>query len=445
MRINPNGAPPRALILSVCAFLSIGAPSVAAGGRGAAIEPPQRVLALSPTEVNALATAGKVERLAGSARCAVESQRILYRTIGGAGEPVTASAAVLVPRGQGAACEGPRPLVMYARGTSFRRDADISLLEVSEPDAVVAAAFFAAQGYVVVAPNYVGYAGSTADYHPYYQLEAQAADVIDALSAARSSAPSMRLPPQSGLFLVGYSQGGAVALAAQRALERPDAPPGFAPTAVAASAGATMIGEMARTVFAGEPSVGATGFLPLLVASYQRAYPGVPSAAEIYAPPFNAPGGLPPLPGALGYMQLLAQGKLPLNLFDRQDGKPFLVSAAFRARFNSDPANPLQRAFDANNLNDFKPEAPLMMCHGGRDLLVPIANTETTARAFAAKGAHVTRIDLEDSAEPLALAFQKTLDAATTTPQARAAAYHFVGMPFCNAAARAFFDRLSKR
>ena len=29
------------------------------------------------------------------------------------------------------------------------------------------AAVFAAQGYIVVAPNYAGYDGSTLDYHPY--------------------------------------------------------------------------------------------------------------------------------------------------------------------------------------------------------------------------------------------------------------------------------------
>jgi predicted esterase len=302
---------------------------------------------------------------------------------------------------------------------------------------------------VVVAPNYVGYAASNADYHLDYQLKAQASDAIDALLAARASATQIQLPAASTLFFAGYSQGGAVALATQRALERPDAPPALKVRAVAASAGATMLGDMARTVFAGQPSVGASGFLPLLLTSYQRSYVGLyANPAEVYAPPFGAtsgtPGAMPSIPGTLTYPQLLAQGQLPLNLFDRQDGKPFLVHTAFRQAFKTNPQHPLRRAFEANNLDGFKPLAPLLMCHGAKDPLVTVANTDTVAGAYASKGSTVSRVDLEDTTLPLARAFQAALDtAAASTP--RAAAYHFVGMPFCQVQAWAFFEQQMPR
>lgn len=415
------------------------------GSSGAPLPDPKVVVSLNPAQLDALAAQGRIAALAGPARCAVEGFRLVYPTVGGAGEPVTSSAAVLVPRGDSAACSGPRPVVMYARGTSFVRDTDLARLEATEPDAVVAASVFAAQGYVVVAPNYVGYAESSASYHPYYQLEAQASDAMDALRAARQTAALMRLNASKNLFLVGYSQGGAVALATQRALERSGAPLDWKPTAVASSAGATMLGDMAREVFAGSPSVGASGFFPLLMSSYQQAYGGLyTSPEEVYAPPFGTPGGLPQLPGTLPYPQLLAQGRLPVNLFDRQDGKPFLIQNTYRQAFNSNPTHPLRRAFEANNLDGFKPKAPLLMCHGSKDPLVTVANTDTVARAYTAQGSDVTRVDLEDSALPLARAFQAALDAASAqTP--RAVAYHFVGMPFCNTQARAFFERQMNR
>lgn len=430
---------PVALATTACTSLSGSPAAPAERARAAIIQPVQRVTSLSTAELDALATRGRIAALAGPARCAVDAYRIVYRTVGGAGEPVTSSAAVLLPRGDDAACAGPRPTLMYARGTAFVRDTDLSHLQATVPDAVAAATLFAAQGYAVVAPNYVGYAASNASYHPYYQLEAQAQDVIDALLAARAAAASMQMQTSAKLFLVGYSQGGAVALATQRALERPGAPAALHVTAAAASAGATMIGNMANEVFKGPPSVAASGFLPLLLTSYQRSYGGIYThPGEVYAAPFDAPGAAQSIPGEATYQQLIAQGKLPPNLFDRGDGKPYLIQSAFRQAFNANARHPMRLAFEANNLDGFKPVAPLMLCHGSKDLLVTVANTDTVARAYTGQGSTVTRVDLEDPARPLSRAFNAALDAAAaSTP--RAVAYHFVGMPFCNTLAREFF------
>lgn len=68
--------------------------------------------------------------------------------------------------------------------TSVEQAFDMSALDVNR-EAQLVGAMFAAQGYIVVAPNYTGYAGSTLDYHPDLNAEAQAADMIDAWRAAR--------------------------------------------------------------------------------------------------------------------------------------------------------------------------------------------------------------------------------------------------------------------
>ena len=46
---------------------------------------------------------------------------IQYETVGGAGEPTTASAALMVPSGFGDRCTGARPVVLYAHGTTTDR------------------------------------------------------------------------------------------------------------------------------------------------------------------------------------------------------------------------------------------------------------------------------------------------------------------------------------
>jgi acetyl esterase/lipase len=50
-------------------------------------------------------------------------------------------------------------VLLYAHGTSVQTSTDMANLAANEPRLI--AAMFAAQGYIVVAPNYVGYAGST--------------------------------------------------------------------------------------------------------------------------------------------------------------------------------------------------------------------------------------------------------------------------------------------
>jgi len=60
-------------------------------------------------------------------------------------------------------------------------------------EALIMAAVFASQGYIVVAPNYAGYDSSTLPYHPYLVADQQSKDMIDALTAARSA---LRPPPR---------------------------------------------------------------------------------------------------------------------------------------------------------------------------------------------------------------------------------------------------------
>ena len=82
--------------------------------------------------------------------------------------------------------------------------------DLADPDnteGLLVAGAFAAEGYIVVAPNYVGYDTSTLGYHPYLHGEQQASDVVDALTAARSALPTADAPATTDggqLFVTGY-------------------------------------------------------------------------------------------------------------------------------------------------------------------------------------------------------------------------------------------------
>ena len=156
--------------------------------------PPTKVTTLSPSDLLALLGGSDVGKellqLAYTPTCTISVYHMAYRTVDAGGNLTVASAALMVPGGSDANCTGGRPVVVYAHGTNTDRSFDISqVAAANNGEGVLLAAVFAAQGYIVVAPNYVGYDISTVGYHPYLIAEQQSKDMIDSLVAARSALP----------------------------------------------------------------------------------------------------------------------------------------------------------------------------------------------------------------------------------------------------------------
>jgi hypothetical protein len=138
----------------------------------------------------------KLLTLAYSPICTVNVYQLNYETMGAKSEPTTSTGALMVPSGSASGCQGPRPIVEYAHGTSPTKNYDMALLSGSNAssEGLILAALFAAEGYIVVAPNYAGYDSSTLSYHPYLVGAQQAAEMMDVLTAARSALPVALAP-----------------------------------------------------------------------------------------------------------------------------------------------------------------------------------------------------------------------------------------------------------
>src|SRR5579875_3457151 len=232
--------------------------------------PPQRgqLLADPPAEVGSygvsdilsllgVSTLGKeLLQLTYSPTCTVNVYLLEYESVGAQGEPTTASGALMVPSGSDPSCSGPRPIVLYAHGTSADRSYNIANIGASGNDeGLILAAVFAAKGYIVVAPNYAGYDTSTLGYHPYLDADQQSKDMIDALTAARGALPvsSSGVSDDHKLFITGYSQGGYVAMATHRAMQAA----GMAVTASGPMSGPYALAAFGDAVFMGDVNLGA--------------------------------------------------------------------------------------------------------------------------------------------------------------------------------------------
>jgi hypothetical protein len=232
----------------------------------------------------------------------------------GKSETTTASGALMVPTGTDVRCTGPRPIVMYAHGTNVAKRFNMADFEdTTNPaygEALLIAALYAAQGYIVVAPNYAGYDSSTLTYHPYLNAAQQSKEMIDILAAARSALSTISSPTtaSSQQFITGYTEGGHVAMATHRAMQAA----GIPVTASGPMSGPYAFLAQADATFFGNVNAGSTVFLPLTLTSFQKAYGNLyASVGDVYESAF-ATGIETLLPGPCDSPTLLfSGGKLP--------------------------------------------------------------------------------------------------------------------------------------
>ncbi|MDB6014527.1 MAG: hypothetical protein JWL65_6777 [Gammaproteobacteria bacterium] len=433
-----------------------------------------------------------------SPTCTVNVYHMEYETVGGAGEATTASGALMVPTGSAASCQGPRPLVVYAHGTNTSKTFNMAAL-TGNSEALLMASVFASQGYIVVAPNYVGYDTSTLSYHPYLNGDQQSKDMIDSLAAARSAYTTASTSESGKLFVTGYSQGGYVAMATHKAMQAA----GTVVTAAAPMSGPYALAAFGDAIFMGEVDMSAPANFDLLVTSYQHSYKNVyTSPTDVFEAQY-ASGADELLPSATAITAIYSNGQLPQNaLFNSTPPSPAyaamtpatmpanlapsfalgfgtndLVTNAYRLAYLQDAAaNPdggypttttgvaaaapglaLRQDLKSNDLRNWAPTAPVLLCAGDSDPTVFYLNTQLIDGYWAstAPTSSVTLLDVDSSAasgDPYAnektgfAAAKAAVEAAAVIGGANGAmavlqVYHSTLIPpFCLYAVKSFFD-----
>ncbi len=484
------------------------------------------------------ATQPVLEGLIGAPICGVRVYKFSYATVGGEGEATDASGALMVPSGSAVQCHGPRPIVLYTHGTAINHAEDLSAVTDPDNPAYGTATrialIFAAHGFIAVAPNYAGYDLSTLHYHPYLNRTQQSRDAIDSLGAGRELlrrlGGSTRDDGEWGV--TGYAHGGFGAMATLRARDQHGTPA----TAGAPMSGPYALLAMADRIFLGHPDFGGTAYLPLVVSSYAHLEHGSIDPHQVFSRRFRAAASLFPGPnGFRDFAKLVAAGKIPANaLFQSKSPAPgapgfsatrypalaalpeggplyragfgpssYLVSTAFRAAYVADveahpdngappagtgtrpsntvptlPADPhslMRQDMLANDLRNYTPSMPLLMCGGHGDpevfwqqgagamtavlrskigsdprlrfATVDLDTSAGTAGTYLEHGLDATRnASMQRMATRLQhgfTAFQHGVDTARG-PEVGMEAYHTDATPYCMVLARSFFDRYGR-
>ncbi len=283
--------------------------------------PPLRIASVDAAafqaQIASTASGQQLLQVTGNPACGVDFYYLKFYTKGGAGETTLSTGAMMVPTGPAGTCSGPRPIVLYAHGTQFLQTANIAdITNPANTEGALIAAMFAAQGFIVVAPNYAGYDISTLGYHPFLNAAQQSGEMMDILAAARTALPetfSSATKDNGKLFVTGYSEGGHVAMATMRALQAAQQPV----TAAAPMSGPYALEAFGDAILFGAVNLGSTAFMPLVTTSYQHAYGNIYNAtSDIYSSTYVS-GIDTLLPNVAPLNDLFTNGKLPATaLFD---------------------------------------------------------------------------------------------------------------------------------
>lgn len=322
---------------------------------------------------------------------AVDTYRIAYPVELESGERVMASGLLALPRGA-----APSRIVSFHHGTSTSREAVPSRLDVT---GAAASILFAGNGYMLLAPDYLGL-GDSARIHGYYVTPEHVAAVTALIAAAR------QLPgaPDAPVFLSGFSQGGHVTLAAMRDMEaRGEAVLAAAP--VAAALDIRNI-SLAAALKGGAPSHSL--YLAYLAWSHAHHYGHALDTALTaeYAALVENLYGTPHEPDEI----VAALPENPREMFTPE----------FLAAFDEGGSHWLLDTIATAGLTAWTPQAPLRLYCGTADADVVPEEATNAEAVFRSRGADATAVSVGDAgheesmlrAAPLIVAWLKELEAA---------------------------------
>jgi pimeloyl-ACP methyl ester carboxylesterase len=324
-------------------------------------------------EYSAATLAGRVQGvpLAGAlVRYPIKAYRLTYRTRTPEGTETTASGAVLVP---GAGTAAPLPVLSYQHGTiapSSEMQAPSYYATGSDVWSVVSV--LASTGFVVSAPDYLGYGASKALPHPYEHAASLASASADMLRATREFCEKQQVALNQKNYLLGYSEGGYATMALHKLLEEKYAST-LPVTASAPGAGAYHKSAFARYILGATQPLSFLSSYVWVLRTYDRVYALNRPFAFYYQAPYAA--------------QLQAD---PFAAVPSQQSQLFANS--FRQAVLNNADAPLAAALADNDIYDWQPRAPLALFHGTADDYVPFFNTQDAYDAMQRRGA--TQVEL---------------------------------------------------
>ncbi|HKY34938.1 MAG TPA: alpha/beta hydrolase [Polyangiaceae bacterium] len=271
--------------------------------------------------------------------------RVTYPTSGVHGGTTRVSGLVAIP-----ATRDIKGVVSWQHGTNTYRPSSIS--KPSIPEGFGVTAMFASDGFMTVAPDYIGL-GVSKEMQGYYHWPSTVSTIVDLLEIAEIMLDGVARSPDRDLYLAGFSQGGGATAAVQKFLEEQN------PTGLSLRGAATISGAFNPRAISFPHAIASDApfYLALLLAAF----------SYVYERPLD------------GIVRDPYKDRL-LEWFDGTHDKDFLdehlpehVSELLSDTFMQDFAAGIERpvwlyeALEQAGTYDYAPVAPLRMFFGSKD------------------------------------------------------------------------------
>jgi pimeloyl-ACP methyl ester carboxylesterase len=299
----------------------------------------------------------------------VKQYKIVYNTTNTDGKTIQASGALIVPVG----ITDASSLLSYQHGTIFDDEDAPSYLTIDGEGQI--ATVLASFGYIVAAPDYIGYGASNNLPHTYEHREGLATAGLDMLRAAKETIKEQKINWNNNLYIAGYSEGGYATMSLQKKIEETTSTE-FNLKAASCGAGAynktLSFKTLVSTKSSGVANHNASYIWVLL--TYDRVYKLNRPLTTYFVEPYAA------------QIQAQKQNAVITGSFDG------LLTASIKKSITDGTDTALQAAVTDNDIFDWKPKTPTRLYHGDKDTYVPYFNSSTAADAMKKRGAEVELI-----------------------------------------------------
>lgn len=295
---------------------------------------------------------------------------ITYLTSWLDGSPVKATGIIMIPDN----LHLDYSTIIYHNGTNImkKREQELGYNQFS------ICAGLAADGYVVVIPDYIG-RGNGERHQLYLNAKTEGQNSVDMLLSANGFLKEKGFEPIHNLFITGYSQGGHAAMSTQRLIEK-NYTSDFNLVASSPMSGPY---DLEGSVDVGAQSKEGDWVLFMyMIKSFQDAYQMRPSMSEIFIAPFDSLVNVY-FDGHTKYGTI--RKILPLNV-DEIFRKDFMVEEFLTEN------STFKKILKENSVYDFVPTVPTQLCYCGDDEVVTYKNSQRAYNWMKANGAKKLKI-----------------------------------------------------
>ncbi len=298
------------------------------------------------------------------------------------GEEIIASGLISVP-----SVEGSYPVISFQNGTNTKH----SDAPTAKPDdqLYMMLEFLASTGFVIAAPDYLGFGASSNMFHPYLEKESTISSLVDMLRATKEFLANYNdAKSNKDLYIMGYSQGGWSTLQLQKAIEQKYNSE-FNLKASSCGAGPYDL-RFVNDYILSQETYPMPYYVGYIFNSYIKTGDITNQASDLFQSPYDE-RIMTLFDGLHSGPEINAQlTRTMADLFTPD----YLSNSSSDEKFSS-----IITSLDKNSISAWKTNIPMFLSHGGADSYVPVQLSDNLYKDFLAAGvdeSNITYLRIED-------------------------------------------------